>query len=270
MAVFCCPVCGESLENQEKAYICPNRHSFDKAKSGYVHLLTHTSGAKGHGDNKAMVRARRDFLETGAYAELRAAVVQTAKKYTPNGGTLLDSGCGEGYYTEAICAALDGRADVLGFDISKDAVNFAAKRCKSAQFAVASAFRIPVPSASVDVLTELFSPFCETEFARVLKTGGVLVEVIPGARHLYGLKAAVYDAPYPNEVAAFVREGYKLEEHLHLSGELHLTSARDIGNLFLMTPYYYKTGRTEQARLAALQTLTTETEFHILVYRKMP
>ena len=102
----------------------------------------------------------------------------------------------------------------------------------------------------------------------MLKKNGVLVEVIPGARHLYGLKAAVYDTPYQNEVADFVRTGYKLEEHLHLSGELHLTSARDIGNLFLMTPYYYKTGRTEQARLAVLQTLTTETEFHILVYRK--
>lgn len=268
MSAFCCPVCGENLENQEKAYICPNRHSFDKAKSGYVHLLTHTSGAKGHGDNKAMVTARRDFLETGAYAELRTAVVQTAEKYTPNGGVLLDSGCGEGYYTEAICTALDGHAAVLGFDISKDAVNLAAKRCKLAQFAVASAFRMPMADASVDVLTEIFSPFSEAEFARVLKKDGVLVEVIPGARHLYGLKAAVYDMPYQNEVDDFVRAGYKLEEHLHLTGELHLTSARDIGNLFLMTPYYYKTGRAEQTRLAALQMLTTETEFHILVYRK--
>lgn len=270
MAGFRCPVCGRQLENHEKAYICPNCHSFDKAKSGYVHLLTHHSGAKGHGDNKAMVCARRDFLDTGAYAELRAAVVQTAKKYTPAGGTLLDSGCGEGYYTEAICAALDGYAAVLGFDISKDAVNLAAKRCKSAQLAVASAFRIPAAEASVDVLTEIFSPFSEAEFARVLKQDGVLVEVIPGTRHLYGLKAAVYEKPYENEVADFVRTGYKLEEHLHLTGELHLNSAQDIGNLFLMTPYYYKTGRAEQARLAALTDLTTETEFHILVYRKIP
>ncbi len=268
MAGFRCPVCGRQLENQGTAYVCPNRHSFDKAKSGYVHLLTHASGAKGHGDNKAMVCARRDFLETGAYAELRTAVVQTVKKYTPNGGTLLDSGCGEGYYTAAICAALDGCAEVLGFDISKDAVNLAAKRCKSAQFAVASAFRMPISDWSVDVLTEIFSPFSEAEFARVLKKDGVLVEVIPGARHLYGLKAAVYDAPYQNTVADFVRAGYKLEEQLHLSGELYLTSPQDIGNLFLMTPYYYKTGRTEQARLAALQTLITETEFYILVYRK--
>ncbi len=266
---FCCPVCGRLLENQEKAYICPNRHSFDKAKSGYVHLLTRNSGTKGHGDNKAMVTARRDFLETGAYAELRAAVAKTANQYAPDGGVLLDSGCGEGYYTDGICEALGTRADVLGFDISKDAVNFAAKRCKSAQFAVASAFRIPAPDASVDVLTEIFSPFSEAEFARVLKKDGVLLEVIPGERHLYGLKKAVYDMPYPNEVSPFVRAGYRLEEHLHLSDDLHLDSAQDIGNLFLMTPYYYKTGRKEQARLAALTDLTTETEFHILVYRKI-
>lgn len=269
MSGFCCPVCGKPLNDTGKAYICENRHSFDKAKSGYVHLLTHASGAKGHGDNKAMVCARRDFLETGAYAELRAAVVRMAEKYTPDGGILLDSGCGEGYYTDAIYTALCSRAEILGFDISKDAVNFAAKRCKAARFAVASAFRIPAEGESIDVLTEIFSPFSETEFARVLKNNGVLIEVIPGTRHLYGLKAAVYDTPYLNEVADFVRTGYQLEETLHLTGKLHLASARDIQNLFLMTPYYYKTGRTEQARLAALKTLTTETEFYILVYRKL-
>lgn len=268
MSVFCCPVCSEPLNDIGKSYICTNRHSFDKAKSGYVHLLTHASGAKGHGDNKAMVCARRDFLETGAYDELRAAIVRMAEKYTPNGGTLLDSGCGEGYYTEAICAHLGARAAVLGFDISKDAVNLAAKRCKAARFAVASAFRIPMADKSVDVLTEIFSPFSEAEFARVLKKNGILIEVIPGTQHLYGLKAAVYDTPYQNEVNDFMRTGYALEETVHLTSELHLRLAQDIQNLFLMTPYYYKTGRAEQARLAALESLTTETEFYVLVYRK--
>ncbi len=268
MCGFCCPVCGKPLCDTGKTLFCENRHSFDKAKSGYVHLLTHASAHKTHGDNKAMVLARRDFLDTGAYAELRSAIVGMAEKYTPCGGVLLDSGCGEGYYTEAVCTQIGSRAQILGFDISKEAVNLAAKRCKSACFAVASAFRIPMAAQSVDVLTEIFSPYSEAEFLRVLKNGGILLEVIPGTRHLYGLKAAVYDAPYENAVAAFARDGYTLEEHLHLQAELHLKTARDIQNLFLMTPYYYKTGKAEQARLAALQDLTTETEFHILAYRK--
>ena len=268
MVGFCCPVCGAALKNTEKACICPNGHNFDKSKAGYVHLLTHFSGHKTHGDNKDMVRARRAFLETGAYALLKNAIAETAKKYAVSNGTVLDSGCGEGYYTAAIAEALGRKMQVLGFDISKEAVNFAAKRCHAAQFAVASAFRIPMADESVDLLFEIFSPYSETEFLRVLKSGGYLLEVIPGARHLYDLKTAVYDSPYENEVAAFTRAGYTLLESIHLQNTITLHSADDIQNLFLMTPYYYKTGKAEQARLRDLHTLTTETEFYILVYQK--
>lgn len=265
---FCCPVCGAALEDTEKACVCPNGHNFDKAKAGYVHLLTHFSGRKTHGDNKEMVHARRAFLETGAYAQLKNAIAEAAEKYAVPRGTALDSGCGEGYYTAAIAEKIGNAMQVLGFDISKEAVNLAAKRCKAVQFAVASAFRIPVKDESVDLLFEIFSPYSETEFMRVLKSGGVLLEVIPGARHLYGLKTAVYDKPYENEVAAFSRTGYTLLESLHLQDEITLQTAADIQNLFLMTPYYYKTGKAEQEKLHALQTLTTETEFYILIYRK--
>lgn len=265
---FCCPVCGAALKDTEKACVCPNGHNFDKAKAGYVHLLTNFSGRKTHGDNKEMVRARRLFLETGAYAPLQNAIAEAAKKYAVPHGTALDSGCGEGYYTAAIAEKIGGTMQVLGFDISKEAVNLAAKRCKAVQFAVASAFRIPVATKSVDLLFEIFSPYSETEFLRVLKPGGILFEVIPGARHLYGLKTAVYDKPYENEVAAFARTGYTLLDSLHLQNEITLQTATDIQNLFMMTPYYYKTGKTEQARLQSLQTLTTETEFYILIYRK--
>lgn len=268
MCGFCCPVCGEDLADTGNARICRNRHSFDKAKSGYVHLALHTSGHKNHGDNKEMVRARRAFLETGAYAPLRDAVTLAAKKYSVFGGVALDSGCGEGYYTWSLAAALDGKMQVLGFDISKDAVNFAAKRCRTVQFAVASAFSIPVKDNSVDMLFEIFSPFSEDEFLRVLKPGGILIEVIPGARHLYGLKTAVYDTPYENEVAEFTRNGYTLRECVHLQNQITVDNPTDIQNLFLMTPYYYKTGKAEQARLQTLETLTTETEFYVLVYRK--
>ncbi|MGN0570717.1 MAG: methyltransferase domain-containing protein [Candidatus Fimenecus sp.] len=268
MVGFCCPVCGAALKNTEKACICPNGHNFDKAKAGYVHLLTNFSGRKTHGDNKDMVRARRAFLETGAYAPLKNAIAETATKYAVPHGTALDSGCGEGYYTAAIADALGENMRVLGFDISKEAVNLAAKRCKTVQFAVASAFRIPVANENVDLLFEIFSPYSETEFLRVLQPGGYLLEVIPGARHLYGLKTAVYDKPYENEVAAFTRAGYTLLETIHLQNEITLQTDADIQNLFLMTPYYYKTGKAEQARLQELQTLTTETEFYILVYQK--
>ena len=34
-----CPLCGNPLTRQERAWVCKNRHSFDIARQGYVNLL---------------------------------------------------------------------------------------------------------------------------------------------------------------------------------------------------------------------------------------
>lgn len=268
MSGFCCPVCGEALTSTPKTLVCANRHSFDVAKSGYVSLLQ-TSSRGNHGDNPQMVAARRAFLETGAYAHLRDAIGDLAERYATDGGTLLDSGCGEGYYTAAVLERLGARMEILGLDISKSAVRLAAKRCKQGHFAVASAFHIPVKDGSIDLLLQIFSPDSASEFARVLRRGGVLLECIPGRRHLYGLKAAVYDTPYENEVSPFEKSGYRFLEQRHLVREITLETPEDIRNLFWMTPYYYKTGAREQKRLEERTALTTETEFYVTVYQKL-
>ena len=44
---------------------------------------------------------------------------------------------------------------------------------------------------------------------------------------------------------------------------------REIESLFKMTPYYYKTSRTDQQKLEKLNSLTTEIEFCVLVYKKL-
>ena len=38
-SLFRCPLCGTPLEREETRWLCPNRHSFDRAAAGYVHLL---------------------------------------------------------------------------------------------------------------------------------------------------------------------------------------------------------------------------------------
>ena len=51
-------------------------------------------------------------------------------------------------------------------------------------------------------------------------------------------------------------------------GSLSLDSSADIRALFLMTPYYYKTGAKDQAKLNALSRLETELAVRVAVYRK--
>ena len=92
--------------------------------------------------------------------------------------------------------------------------------------------------------------------------------VIPSENHLWEMKSAIYDRPYKNEVKPYELDGFTFLESKRVSFDMELNCAEDICSLFSMTPYYYKTGKTEQSRLEALEHLTTQADFEILSYRK--
>ena len=142
------------------------------------------------------------------------------------------------------------------------------RRAPGLTLAVASIAHLPVADASCDLLLNVFAPHDAGEFARVLRPQGVLLRVIPLERHLWELKCAVYDRPYENEVPDPALSGFVLTARQELRGTVTLRSQAEIEALFCMTPYYYKTGARDQAKLRALDTLTTETEFALLIYKK--
>lgn len=266
-----CPKCREKLVSDGKSMICPNRHCYDIAKSGYVNLLpAGQAHSKLPGDNKIMVQARRAFLNKGYYSILAEALCKKLMEYAGESCKILDAGCGEGYYTSEIANAAEYIAsEIVGIDISKSAADYAARRTKSATFAVASVFHMPIESGSVDILTSLFAPFCGEEFIRVLRPGGVMIMVIPSARHLWQLKCAVYEKPYLNEIKDTAIEGFELLSRDTVTGEIALDNREDINALFSMTPYFYKTDAAGMERLAALDSITTEIGFEILTYRRI-
>ncbi|MBE6821376.1 MAG: methyltransferase domain-containing protein [Ruminococcaceae bacterium] len=269
MSLFICPVCKEKLTELEKLYKCENGHCFDKSKFGYVNLLqSQKSSAKRHGDDRMMVRARRDFLDSGSYAFLRDALCEACHRFLPDGAKILDAGCGEGYYSAGVKAFCNEKAEIYGVDISKDALEFLGKRKCGIPCAVASIFELPFADESVDAVLNIFSPEAVAEFFRVLKKGGYLIRVIPRERHLLGLKTAIYDKPYLNEMPSAEIEGFECVYTKQLEGRLCLDSGEMIQNLFKMTPYYYKTGVDDQNKISSLDYLETEAEFEIKVYRK--
>lgn len=268
MSHFCCPVCKRALVEQGNTLRCENEHSFDKARSGYVNLLrSQQSALKRHGDDKRMLAARRTFLDRGFYKSLQELVCLTVYRETNTHGVLLDAGCGEGYYTAAVQSAVPSLS-VCGVDISKDALHMAASRSKDMELAVASVFSLPVADGAADTLVSVFAPTADSEFARVLKTGGVLIRVIPTERHLFGLKAAIYKEPRLNKPERIEIEGFSLVHRQELRYELTLDTAQDIRALFEMTPYFYKTGQADQERLLARRSLCTEIGFAVLTYKK--
>ena len=272
MTAFLCPVCGAALEEEKEHLRCGSGHIFDKARSGYVNLLP-VSGkhAKLPGDNKLMVNARRDFLEKGYYAPFAEAVAAAAAKYLAGKRrpVLLDAGCGEGYYTEMVCRALAPmEPEVFAVDISKFAADKCAKRCKGVHCAVGSVYHLPLPAENCDGVVSLFAPYCGGEYLRVLKPGGIFLMGIPDRMHLWELKAAVYDTPYENPPVDETAEGFIPVSTRQLRGTIELPTNEDVQNLFLMTPYYYKTGAKDQQKLAGLASLSVTTEFALILYQK--
>ena len=273
MSLFICPVCKQVLTEYEKLYKCENSHCFDKSKFGYVNLLqSQKSSAKRHGDDRLMVRARRDFLDSGAYGFLRDELCKICEKNLSDGSVVLDAGCGEGYYSSGIKSYFEQNGktlEVYGVDISKDALEFLCKRKCGIPCAVASLFDLPFADGSADCVLNIFSPDADGEFRRVLKNGGYLIKVIPREKHLFGLKAAIYDEPYLNEMPVVELEGFSCVAAIQLGAGFSLGSNEQIQNLFKMTPYYYKTGVEDQKKINSLGYLETEAEFEIRVYRKV-
>lgn len=272
MPELTCPVCGQTLQRADKTLRCAAGHCYDLARQGYVNLLrSKQSKSKRHGDDKRMVHARTAFLNLGYYDILRDAVAEAACRCTRGDADVLDVGCGEGYYTAAVLQALaqqGGRVSVCGMDISRDALMEAHRREPRLQLAVASVNHLPVADASCNLLLNLFAPHDAAEFARVLRPGGALLRAIPLERHLWELKQAVYDVPYENKPADPALPGFTLVQQQTLRTRITLTTPDAVQNLFLMTPYYYKTSARDQEKLQKLDHLETEIAFGLLEYRK--
>lgn len=261
-----CPVCQGELTGLEKEYACAAGHRFDRARQGYVNLLqSQRSSARNHGDDREMIAARCDFLEQGFYAPLRDLLKEKVYVYTEKNGVIIDAGCGEGWYTEPL------REDfsVVGFDISKEALKWAAKRKYFTHLAVASCYHLPLFDGSADGAINFFSPLADEEYARVLKQGGKLFRAVPGEHHLWQLKQAIYETALPNRPEREELTGLRLLERCPLQFEIRLQSQEQIQALFQMTPYYYRTSPKDREKLKDYQTLSTQAEFTLLIYEKI-
>ena len=269
--VLKCPVCGEALAADEggKSLYCggTRRHCFDISAKGHVNLAL---GHSGGGDSKEAVRSRSGFLKKGYYRPFADKLCKLISEYVKN-GTVIDAGCGEGYYTNLIAKTCG--VDVIGFDLSKWGVESAAADAKrggidNAAFAVAGIYEMPVFDGCADAVINLFAPCAEDEFRRVLKTGGVLIVVGAGPDHLFGLKKAIYDEPYKNDPRNDLpKEMEHIASH-RVSFEIELSDREDRMNLFAMTPYFYRTSRRDAEKLENADGLVTEVEFDIEVYKK--
>lgn len=262
-----CPLCHQILLQNTQGLACANRHQFDRAKEGYFNLLpVQNKHSREPGDAKEQLLARRQFLQAGFFASLKERLNELLPATT---STLLDIGCGEGYFTAGFSAALP-QAQVYGIDIAKAGVRLAAKAAKNNAgllYGVASSFDLPFSDDSIDVVTRIYAPSKDSELCRVIKPGGKLVIVTPGENHLLGLRTRIYKEVRPHSRPASP-EGFVLGECHRLEGDLQVSERDMRAALLAMTPFAWKLAPA--LRDAILDTELQDTmDFTISIYNKI-
>lgn len=283
-SILQCPVCRQPLLPTGSGYQCAALHSFDAARQGYVNLvLAHKKHSKEPGDDPEMIRSRRRFLDQGYYCKvsdgINEAIAAALSGLAGPGGecSVLDAGCGEGYYLQRLKEALaQGSAAHLpiayhGVDVSKFAVRQATQRDRTMAWFVASINDLPFVADSLDIVLSVFSPANVAEFARILKPSGSLVFVSPGPHHLNGLREIIYPVTREHEAPAITekaRELFSPAVVARITYPLELFGSRTIMDLLAMTPYYWNIDRETKAKVAALDRLQLDVDVEIRVFRK--
>jgi len=277
-----CPLDGEALLLNERQLICKNGHSFDVARQGYVNLLpVQQKRSKDPGDSKEMVLARSQFLNTGVYAPIANKLAETVNELTGETGedserSLLDAGCGEGYYTDVVYRYLHklnpGKLfSVVGLDISKPAVHEAAKRNKDIAWIVGTNRQPPLLENSVDIILCVFGFQSFEGFQKILKTGGKIILIEPGPDHLTELREIIYSdvkKTEPMDLSHLAKTGLVLEDTQHLQFSTRSIKKESIKDLLLMTPHFFRANNAGREAALKLAEINLSVDVVIRVLQK--
>ena len=260
-----CPICKAKLVKEKPAWYCENGHSFDVARQGYVNLLTVQQKHSLHpGDTAEMVLARRRFLETGYYRPIAEKVRELLNKFCPDAVSVLDVGCGEGYYLSQL-----DHHERWGIDISKDAVRYAAGGHKDIHFLTATASHLPFQEESFDALLSMFALTMDEEFSRVLREEGIFIQVLAGESHLLNLKRIIYPTITEKEKTRPIElKGFTLIHSESIRFPFRLNNRQSVQDLLSMTPHLWRISKEGARALAETEQLTDEADVLFHVYSR--
>jgi len=274
--VLACPVCAAELSIGPTAASCPNGHSFDRARSGYLNLLLSNKKQSAEpGDSPAMMQSRRAFLQGGFYDPMSAAantaVAEIVAGRTP--ANVADLGCGEGFFTARLKTALataSSGADCYGVDISRPGIKMATTYDRDIGWIVASLHHSPFQPRSLDVVLSVFAPIDAADVRRVIRDDGALVTVTPGPDHLDALRIIIYTSvkPHPQTPALMANDTlFEQTASTRVRYPIVLDSRDQIMNLLSMTPYYWHISRATKAAIEELTRLELTVDAYVNVFR---
>ncbi|MDP2560225.1 23S rRNA (guanine(745)-N(1))-methyltransferase [Psychrobium sp. 1_MG-2023] len=265
---YACPICDQQLvlSPSHTNLSCSNNHQFDRAKQGYFNLLpVQRKKSKQPGDSKEMISARHDFLNADYYQPLAEKIAQIIKQQQVS--TLLDLGCGEGYYTRQVKQRVTS-LDTYGVDISKPAIIKAAKQDKQGHYSVASSDKLPLVDNCIDLILKVYAPANEDELKRVVTDKGLLLTITPGPRHLWQLREYIYQDVRAHDTQDTVFKGFKRMSSENFSFTICPTDEHRVA-LLQMTPFAWKANEVITEQIQQAQNLNIELDFVINLYQTL-
>lgn len=264
--------CAEPLAQEGARWFCARNHSFDQHRSGALNLLQpQDRRSKNPGDSREAAEARRRLAEAGHSDAVHRAIAHAiAAKARGGSATLLDVGCGEGAFLRHL-AAVSG-LERHGVDISAPAIEMAAKAAPEVLFVVANADRfLPYADRSFDFVTSIDARANATEFARVVRPGGLVLVAVPAPDDLIELRERVQGAKVEKarapRVEADLAAGFAL---------LDRTTVRE-SRLFdvpalraILTATYRGFRQSERSAVDALAAMTVTLSHEVLAFEPRP
>ncbi|HIY92254.1 methyltransferase domain-containing protein [Companilactobacillus sp. HBUAS56275] len=185
---FQCPLCGEKLTLNGNSLTCDQNHTFDISKKGFVDFVLNSKQQKNY--DLESFENRHLILEHGMYDHIADKIVKLVDQLKIK--SILDVGCGEGYYSKKI-AEMESK-DVFAFDISKDSIQLAAKGPNTpVEWFVGDLAHLPIQDQTIDGIIDIFSPANYHEFNRILQPSGYVLKVIPNEYHVQELREQAKD-----------------------------------------------------------------------------
>ena len=266
-----CPLDDQPLIREDKSWRCESGHSYDIARQGHTHLLpVQNTRSRNPGDSKEMIDARQRFLNSGLYKPVAQALKEAVFTDLPNTASVLDAGCGEGYYLRELISASRSEQvlDVIGLDISKPAILSAAKQDKAVNWVIASNANIPVLTDTIDRLICMFGFPVYSEFARVLKSDGQLIMIESGPKHLQELREIIYPVVKPQKEKQTTHDGFKTLSTESLCFTIELSDRETISDLLTMTPHLFRASAEGKKKAAQLESLSLTVDINVLRLQK--
>lgn len=276
-SLFMCPLCGKRMSFiKANSLLCQNKHNFDISKDGYINLLV--KQVKSDYDRN-MFESRKAIIQNGFFDPMLRVIGDLILEGNLNNSIpkskILDAGCGEGSHLISIISNL-AKLNIcslgIGIDISKEGIRAASKQYANIIWCVADLSNIPFQNNQFDIILNILSPANYSEFERVLKTGGLLIKVVPGMKYLIELRDVLFKGTskqtYSNDrVINRFDDNFGIVYNQQVIYNVYLNN-ENIEHLINMTPLTWNADREKIAELIAMNITRITVAFDVVVGQK--